>query len=88
MTDDPRDLARRAIDAAKPPARFKHPHELDPAEHLHYIRTGDLPETEDYRRRRRQVLAEAGLADEGEDTDKPLDELTPDDHYRHLRERR
>jgi hypothetical protein len=63
--------------------RFKDRHDLTPGEELEFQRTRRLPESAEYLERRAEVLADAGLedADSGE---KPLGEMTPEDHLQRI----
>jgi hypothetical protein len=47
--------------------------------------TGAKPETDEYKQARRDALADAGLDAEGEQGDKPLEDMTPEDHFQRIR---
>jgi hypothetical protein len=71
---------------SKTPRRYKTVEELTPDEHLAHIHGGRLPETEEYRERRREALDDAGLLDEGDDGDDPAaEDMTPAEHLRDIR---
>jgi hypothetical protein len=53
------------MEIAKIP-RFKNPADFTPADFLAAQRGADPPETDEYVQARRDALADAGLADEGE----------------------
>lgn len=62
-----------------PPERFKPMENWTPDEHLEYRRTGQEPESDEYRAHRHKVLTDAGL--ESDDPGpKELDELSPSEH--------
>ena len=62
-----------------PPDRFKPLDEWTPDDHLEYRRTGEQPESDEYRAHRHKVLTDAELeSDDPGPT--PLEELGPADH--------
>lgn len=70
------------------PRRYKTVEELAPDEHLAHLRDGRLPETDEYRERRREALEGAGLdeaGDNSDDDDPTPEDMTPDQHFRDLR---
>jgi hypothetical protein len=67
-----------------PPARFKDPSDFTPEEHHRRQRDpGYHPESDDYIAARAKALTDAGLeVDRSEsDAERPLDELSPEDHF-------
>ena len=67
--------------------RYRAIDELTPEEHLAHLRGGRLPETDEYRERRREALEDAGLNEEGDDEDPAPEDMTPEQHLRDIRRR-
>jgi hypothetical protein len=67
--------------------RFKSDEEMTAADWIEHGRTGKRPERDEYREARRKALEGAGL-EHGDPGAKTLDEMTPDDHFDHIRRNR
>lgn len=73
---------------ADPPRRHKQPEEMTPADWDQYRRTRQMPETDEYRQARREHLRAGGFEADDDPEDKPLEEMTPEDHYQRIRSNR
>jgi hypothetical protein len=73
---------REAEKRAAIPRRHKTLDEMTPGDHLDHQRTGQRPETDEYRAYKRQVLEDAGLDVDRED--KTEDEWDVEDHLAHV----
>jgi hypothetical protein len=71
---------------SKPPPRHKPREEWSPDEISHHDRTGEPPETAEFRSYVRRVHEDAGLdPPEAEPEPRPLDALTAEDHFQQIR---
>jgi len=83
MSDDDPDIDVPDIDAEAPPRRFKRIEELTVNEHLERRRTGQAPETDEYRAYRRAVLRRYRLSEAGvNESAAAMEQMTPADHAR------
>lgn len=67
--------------------RFKDRREYTAAELLHHMQTGDPVETDEYKELRAKVLEEAGIADNAPAGQKPVKDMTAQDHLNRLKGR-
>ncbi len=67
------------------PRRFKPRDEWGVEEILHHKRTGEEPESEEYRAARNKALEDAGLEADRDAEPKPLEEMEPADHFQQIR---
>lgn len=68
-----------------PPTRYKEQADLSPDEHLTYMRTGELPESEQYREYKHDVLERAGITDDDGGSAPAVEDMTPADHFASIR---
>lgn len=71
-----------ALGGTEPPRRHKTLEEMTPTEHADRQRTGEIPETAEYRAHVRRVHEAAGLEPPDQIlADKPVEEWSPQDHF-------